>query len=82
MKGIQSIHAKKLRHQLTVLNALSQEEDILAFKEWSPHKLKGLNPKGQSVDGHWSLKVSGNWRITYFLTENGDVVLTDYLDYH
>lgn len=66
--------------RLTKLEASHFNGELIT--EWSPHKLKGLNPKGQSVDGHWSLKVSGNWRITYFLTENGDVVLTDYLDYH
>ena len=39
------------------------------------HELKG-NRKGM-----WSVKVSGNWRIT-FKFEDGDVHVVDYEDYH
>lgn len=67
---------------LDALDEFSCAEEIFAFPQWKPHKLTGYNPKGQSVDGHWSLKVTANWRLTYYFDENGNVVLTDYIDYH
>jgi proteic killer suppression protein len=39
------------------------------------HSLKG------DLAGHWSVSVSGNWRLTYTF-ERGDAVLVDYQDYH
>ena len=39
------------------------------------HLLKG------KLAGHWSVSVSGNWRLT-FLFEGEDAVLVDYQDYH
>jgi len=33
------------------------------------------------LDTHWSISVSGNWRLT-FMFENGDAVLVDYHNYH
>lgn len=29
----------------------------------------------------WSVRVSGNWRVT-FKFENGDAIVVDYRDYH
>ncbi len=41
----------------------------------------GLHPlKGHLAD-HWSVKVSGNWRLT-FAFEDGDAVFVDFQDYH
>ena len=42
---------------------------------WRLHRLKG------ELDGHWSVDVSGNWRLT-FAFEGEDAVLVDYQDYH
>lgn len=30
---------------------------------------------------HWSIEISGNWRLT-FMFEGNDAVLVDYHDYH
>jgi toxin HigB-1 len=38
-------------------------------------KLHGLS------NGHWSVWVNGNWRLT-FAFEGTDAVLVDYQDYH
>ena len=48
---------------------------------WFLHPLHGKNPQGQEVEGHWSVWVNANWRMT-FTFENGDAVLLDYQDYH
>ncbi len=39
------------------------------------HALKG------ELKGHWSLSISGNWRIIFRL-ENGDALDVDLVDYH
>lgn len=41
----------------------------------------GLHPLKGDLAGHWSVKVSGNWRLT-FKFEGEDVILVDYQDYH
>ena len=40
-----------------------------------------LHPLHGGLEDHWSIWVSGNWRIT-FTFERTDVILVDYLDYH
>jgi len=42
---------------------------------WQLHPLRG------KLVGHWSVWVSGNWRLT-FRFDNGDAILVDYVDYH
>jgi len=42
---------------------------------WKLHELTG------KLADHWSIWVSGNWRLT-FKFEAGDAVLVDYQDYH
>jgi toxin HigB-1 len=42
---------------------------------WHPHQLQG------DLTGHWSVRVSGNWRLT-FCFEGEDAILVDYRDYH
>jgi proteic killer suppression protein len=42
---------------------------------WELHPLKG------DLANHWSVKVSGNWRMT-FRFEGENAVLVDYQDYH
>lgn len=39
------------------------------------HRLTG------ALAGHYSVAVSGNWRLT-FMFEEGDALLVDYQDYH
>lgn len=59
---------------LTMLDSAKQPEDMNA-PGWRLHSLSG------NLAGHWSVTVSGNWRIT-FMFENEDAVLVDYQDYH
>ena len=42
----------------------------------------GLHPlQGRELNGHFSVKVSGNWRLT-FKFDGADAVLVSYQDYH
>ena len=73
-KGIRPEHAKRLEDILDRLNAAAEIGDM-DFPGAIPHPLKG------DLKGHWSVKVSGNWRVT-FRFEDGDAYAVDYTDYH
>jgi proteic killer suppression protein len=72
--GIQPAHAKKLASQLVVLNRAA-EPSKMNVPGWNLHSLRG------ELAGHWSVKVNGNWRMT-FRFEGEDAILVDYQDYH
>ncbi|WP_368643257.1 type II toxin-antitoxin system RelE/ParE family toxin [Castellaniella ginsengisoli] len=78
--GIQAKHTARLHVQLTALNAAIGPQDMNA-PGWKLHKLAGNNPKGQPVQDHWSVSISGNWRLTFYF-EGVDAILVDYQDYH
>ena len=72
--GIQAKHAERLRPILGRLSASTSPRDM---------NLPGLNLHELSGDwkGIWSVKVSGNWRVTFrFVGE--DVTNVNYEDYH
>ncbi|PCJ22482.1 MAG: Killer protein [SAR86 cluster bacterium] len=73
-RGIQAAHSKKLRMQLVALDTAISIEDM-DIPGYQLHSLKG-NRKGI-----WSISVSGNWRVTFELTD-GNVYIADYEDYH
>ena len=72
--GIQARHAERLRLILGRLNASVSANDMA---------LPGLRLHPLSGDrrGTWSVRVSGNWRITFRFTEQG-ATNVDYEDYH
>jgi proteic killer suppression protein len=72
--GIQPKHAEKLRKQLFALDNAMRPEDMNA-PGWRLHRLQ------RDLAGHWSLDVSGNWRLT-FSFEGEDAIWVDYQDYH
>jgi proteic killer suppression protein len=72
--GIQPAHARKLERQLVVLNN-APEPGKMNVPGWDFHPLKG------DLAGHFAVKVSGNWRMT-FRFEGNDAILVDYRDYH
>jgi proteic killer suppression protein len=72
--GIRPEHAARLRKLLTALDVASVPSDMGAPGN-------NLHPLERNLKDHWSVSVSGNWRIT-FKFERTDVILVDYLDYH
>ncbi|WP_336279646.1 type II toxin-antitoxin system RelE/ParE family toxin [Bartonella sp. CB175] len=73
-KGIQVIHAPKLKRILGALEVAMLPDD-LNYPSFRLHPLKG------DLKGYWSITVSGNWRVI-FRFNGTDVELVDYLDYH
>ncbi len=68
--GIQPQHASKLAR----LDLAKTAADV-NLPGWGLHALAG------NLAGHFSIKVNGNWRVT-FKFEGEDAVLVDYQDYH
>jgi proteic killer suppression protein len=73
-KGIQPKHADRLGRIMDRLDAAAEVRDMNA-PGYDLHPLKG------NLAGHWSVKVSGNWRVT-FRMENGNAYIVNYQDYH
>ena len=71
--GIQPSHAAKLARMLSALNRAADPQDMNQVG-WKLHPLKG------NMAGHWSVWVSGNWRMT-FAFKGEDAELIDYRDY-
>ncbi len=72
--GIQAKHASKLRLILGRLNSSTGPYDM-DLPGLFLHSLSGRK------DDIWSVKVSGNWRVTYRFID-GDAEIVNYEDYH
>lgn len=72
--GIQAAHANRLRLILGRLHASTSPRDM-SLPGLRLHELKG------NRQGTWSVRVSGNWRVT-FKFDGADAVNVDYEDYH
>jgi toxin HigB-1 len=72
--GIQPAHARKLEDQLSALDDAQTPQDM-NVPGWNLHQLRG------EFAGQWSIKVNGNWRMT-FRFEGPNAILVDYRDYH
>ena len=72
--GIQAKHASRLRLILGRLNTAVAPEDM-NLPSLALHRLAGIRL------GIWSVKVGGNWRITFrFVGQHAEAV--NYEDYH
>ncbi len=72
--GIQADHAGKLRLILGRLHASTSPYDM-NLPGLYLHELKG------DKQGVWSVRVSGNWRVT-FQFDGPDATVVNYEDYH
>ena len=72
--GIQAAHVNKLAILLVRLDSANDVQDmnVPGF---------GLHPLSGNLNTHWSVKVNGNWRVT-FRFEQGHAEVVDYQDYH
>ncbi len=68
------MHVSKLVRVLSMLEVARGPRD-LEIPGFRTHALAG------SLRDHWSIWISGNWRVIYRFVDN-DVELVDYLDYH
>lgn len=73
-RGIRPEHAARLADVLDLLHRAARVDDM-AYPGSFLHPLKG------ELDGFWSVRISGNWRLI-FRFENGDAYAVAYVDYH
>lgn len=73
-RGIQAKHARRLGLILDLLDRAACAKDM-NFPGSRLHMLKG------DLAEHWSVTVSGNWRVT-FRFEDGNAYIVNYQDYH
>lgn len=72
--GLNAQHCERIGRLLDAMDAAETPEE-LNMPGFGLHQLTG-NKKG-----YWSLKVSGNWRVT-FLFESGNALDVNLEDYH
>ena len=70
---LQPHHVEKIRRILYRLDEAKSIEEVNIIG-WGLHQLKG------DLKNHWSIKVNGNYRITFRF--NVDTFDVDYIDYH
>jgi proteic killer suppression protein len=73
-KGVIPEHGPKIARILDRLDASIAPGDM-NLPGYYLHQLSGQDK------GAWSVRVSGNWRIT-FMFQGEDAILVDYKDYH
>lgn len=73
-KGIPKELEKKMRVRLEVIDTATIIDDI-NIPGYRLHELKG------DRQGTWSIKISGNWRITFKFSDNNAYDI-DFEDYH
>ncbi len=71
--GVRADQAKRIRDVLAHLDQAAKPAD-LDLPGYRMHPLKG------DLKGHWSVTISGNWRIT-FRFEDGNAFEVDLTDY-
>ncbi|MEI6355417.1 MAG: type II toxin-antitoxin system RelE/ParE family toxin [Methylococcus sp.] len=73
-RGIQAAHVSKLSRILAALDVAAGPAE-LNHPGYKLHPLKG------DMEGHWSVWVNENWRLTFRFV-GVDTELVDYQDYH
>jgi toxin HigB-1 len=73
--GLASSSVEKIKDVLSALDTASKATEVGLFPGWRLHPLKG------SLNGWWSVTVTGNWRII-FRFQDGHVFDVDLVDYH
>ena len=72
--GVRADQVRRIRSVLAHLDGAQHPSD-LDLPGYRLHPLRGERK------GHWSVTISGNWRII-FRFEDGDAFDTDLVDYH
>lgn len=73
-KGLPAVRLGKIRNIITALTNAEDVEEIRTMPGWRLHPLKG------GRRGTWAISLTGNWRITFQVTDNviHDLNLEDY----
>lgn len=75
-KGVPPDCVDKLRKMLGYLDSIEDEEELRALPAWKAHRLTG------DREGVWSLSVTRNRRLTFFVDEDRRICGVNLEDYH
>jgi toxin HigB-1 len=76
VRGIPPSCADRLRKMLAFLDEMEDPEELRALPSWKAHTLTGERK------GTWSLSVTANWRLTFWIDEEREIRDVDLEDYH
>ena len=74
--GLPAAQSAKIAAILTYLQAAPDIDAIRRLQSWKAHQLSG------DRKGVWSLTVSKNWRITFRVNSDAEIIDLDFEDYH
>ncbi len=76
-KGLPADCVPKLRNMLAFLQDMHDPEELVRLPTWKAYRLSGAR------SGTWSLQVTRNWRLTFWIDANNATVCDiDFEDYH
>jgi len=67
---------RRLRNILAMLISAADMDRVIGPPGWRIHQLKGDRART------WSISVSGNWRLTFDIDQQGEICNLDLEDYH
>lgn len=76
VKGLNPDHVGKLHNQLSAIDTATNVQELLDLGLWKFHNLAPDRPST------WSMWVTGNWRLTFYLNDDGSIKDVDLEDYH
>ncbi|MEX2648233.1 MAG: type II toxin-antitoxin system RelE/ParE family toxin [Alphaproteobacteria bacterium] len=76
VSGLPAAHAAKIEAIVAFLAAAPSIEAVRRLRTWKAHQLAG------DRKGTWSLSVSRNWRVTFRLGAEAEIIDLDFEDYH
>ena len=75
--GLPVAFVEKIRNIVSFLQAMQSADELASVPSWKAHQLSG------DRKGVWSLTVSRNWRITFWVdADEQELVDLSYEDYH
>jgi proteic killer suppression protein len=75
-KGLPPDAVDKLRKMLAFLQDMGDARELRALPIWRAHQLTG------SRKGTWTLTVTANWRLTFAINGDNEIVEVNFEDYH
>ena len=75
-KGVSPDTVDKLRKMFAFLDAMAQADELRALTVWKVHTLTG------DRKGIWSLSVTGNRRLTFWIDDEPQICDLNLEDYH
>lgn len=74
--GLPAAYCERINKILAFLRGCKDANELTDFPLWNIHQLKGDRYPS------WSISVSRNYRITFFINEANEIEDIDYEDYH